>query len=111
MQVTKLKNVDSLMCDRFTSFWIDTMVPRIHFAKLCGLSKNYSCISEIKNYVTEPSKKMIVALAHSIGASPTFILLGIGDRYLPQDLSKRVPFPGFRKTDSSVHRHYAESHL
>ena len=77
MQVKKLKQINTKMCDRFVYVWVMSGLTLYEFAHACGLGFASSII-EIKNYATEPSKKMILSLYEKLGVNPNFILVGVG---------------------------------
>lgn len=78
MQKPRLKRkVDRAQCDRFYKVWKMSGMDRWSFAKTCGL-ENTSQIVEIKNYVMEPSKRIILNLYKNMGISPNFVLIGVG---------------------------------
>ncbi len=79
-----LKKIDKAQCDRFTKVWRMSGLDRWSFAKLCGL-ENTSQIVEIKNYVLEPSKRIVMNLYQNMGISPNYLLIGVGRMRLPAE--------------------------
>jgi transcriptional regulator with XRE-family HTH domain len=83
-QQIKRRNVDTGMCDRFVEIWSMSGLNKFDFAKKCGLTSPSSLI-EIKNHITEPSKKMIMALYESLDINPSWILIGYGEKVVKRD--------------------------
>lgn len=85
MQKTRLvRKVDRAQCDRFSKVWKMSGMDRWSFAKSYGL-QNTSQIVEIKNYILEPSKKIVLNLYKNMGINPNFILIGVGKMRLPAE--------------------------
>ena len=79
-----VKKFDRAQCDRFAKVWKMSGLDRWSFAKSCGLG-NTSQIVEIKNYVLEPSKRIVLKLYENMGINPNYILIGIGKMRLPAE--------------------------
>lgn len=79
-----IRKVDRSQCDRFAEVWHKSGMDRWSFAKTCGLG-NTSQIVEIKNYILEPSKRIVMNLYENMGINPNYILIGIGRMRLPQE--------------------------
>lgn len=81
LQKKKSQNVDTTLCDRFYEVYLGSGLPPKEFTQALGVA-SFSYVLEIKNYVLEPSKKMIVNTCKYFGISANWLLLGLGEKYL-----------------------------
>jgi transcriptional regulator with XRE-family HTH domain len=85
MQIKKLKNVDIDLCNRFTSIIEYHSIKGKKALDFFGI-KSVSVLGEIKNHVTEPSKKMIKEISEKLGYNADWLLLGRGSKKIEADL-------------------------
>jgi hypothetical protein len=80
LQKKKRQNVDTALCDRFYSIYIMSGLKTSEFSDAIGVA-SFSYVNEIKNYILEPSKNMIVKTCDTFNLSADWLLFGIGDRF------------------------------
>jgi len=80
VQRKKKEVVDKSLCDRFYIIYLQSGMKTLEFANAIGVA-SFSYVTEIKNYVLEPSKNMIINICKTFGISADWLLFGYGNQF------------------------------
>jgi len=80
VQRKKKEVVNTELCDRFYLIYLQSGMKTMEFSSSIGVA-SFSYVTEIKNYVLEPSKNMIMTVCKTFGISADWLLFGYGKQF------------------------------
>lgn len=79
-QKRKKESVNKELCDRFYQIYLQSGMKPLDFIDKINVA-SFSYVTEIKNYVLEPSKNMIITVCTLFNVSSEWLLFGYGSQF------------------------------